>query len=44
MNAGFVAQVDTSSMTVKFASIVFGGIGPYPVRKFPEIILMVIFC
>lgn len=30
VNAGFVAQVDTSSMTVKFASIVFGGIGPYP--------------
>ena len=31
MNAGFNAQMDMSSMSVKFVSIVLGGIGPYPV-------------
>ncbi|XP_074617346.1 xanthine dehydrogenase/oxidase-like [Acropora palmata] len=30
VNAGFNAQMDMSSMSVKFVSIVLGGIGPYP--------------
>ncbi|XP_015777058.1 PREDICTED: indole-3-acetaldehyde oxidase-like [Acropora digitifera] len=30
VNAGFNAQMDMSSMSVKFFSIVLGGIGPYP--------------
>ena len=34
MNAGFNAQVDKSTMTVKLVNIVYGGIGQYPVRAF----------
>ncbi|CAH3170659.1 unnamed protein product [Porites lobata] len=30
VNAGFIAQVDSSTMTVKLASLVLGGIGQYP--------------
>ena len=33
VNAGFNAQVDMSTMTVKFVSIVLGGIGLYPVSN-----------
>ena len=34
MNAGFIAQLDSSTMTVKLASLVLGGIGQYPVSTF----------
>ncbi|XP_068702018.1 xanthine dehydrogenase/oxidase-like [Montipora foliosa] len=30
VNAGFNAQLDVSTMTMKFVNIVLGGIGPYP--------------
>ena len=36
MNAGFIVQVDSSTMTVKFASLVLGGIGQYPVSTSPK--------
>ena len=36
MNAGFVVQVDSSTMTVKLGNLVLGGIGQYPVSTSPK--------
>ena len=34
MNAGFVAKVDKSTMTVNIVRIVYGGIEPHAVSRF----------